>query len=141
MAKRAARKSMIKEPNEGPQNAAAASETSTLSGKEANVIDNKLDTSDLAGSQKKVSRGENADVAEQHSKAEAEEDRIQQRRADSTDSFWFWLVFLAIVAVITVMLMLFLPGALKSDSAFKAMPVVLLQYSAKGFNVKVNLKD
>lgn len=128
---------MVKEANEGPQNAAAASEISTSSEKEADVVDNKLDTSDLVGSQKKVSPGENAEVAERHSKAEAEEDQIQQRRADSTDSFWFWLVFSAIVAVITVMLMLFLPGALKSDSAFKAMPVVLLQYSAKGFNVKV----
>ncbi|GAQ81828.1 alpha/beta-Hydrolases superfamily protein [Klebsormidium nitens] len=69
------------------------------------------------------------------------EQTIEQKSTESAGTSCFWLVFLLIVALVTIVLLLCPPGIWTGNPAFNAMPVVLLQHSAKGFNVKISDPD
>lgn len=103
---------------------------------------------DKASSQIEGKTDEGHKKASDESKAGASSDKVglaagnnkqklEQKGTDSAGSFCFWLVFLVIVALITIVLFLCPPGMWTGNSALNAMPVVLLQHSAKGFYVKV----
>eukprot|EP00243_Klebsormidium_subtile_P000325 TRINITY_DN10552_c0_g1_i1.p1 TRINITY_DN10552_c0_g1~~TRINITY_DN10552_c0_g1_i1.p1 ORF type:complete len:373 (-),score=42.66 TRINITY_DN10552_c0_g1_i1:122-1240(-) len=109
------------------------------------AVETKEDTPSLKGENKTGKGHERASeksgaaaICEKNGAGAADAEQRIEKGTDSGGSFCFWLVFLLVVALVTIVLLLVPSGMWTGNPAFNAMPVVLLQHSAKGFNVKIS---